>query len=443
MSTSVKLRARTVLLSVVAIVLLGVLGFSLYAWRPAIDPIPVPRADSFGDGLVQRGLELAGAGNCMTCHSIAGAPEYSGGYAMQTGFGIVYSSNITPDPDTGIGQWSEAAFARAMREGVRRDGKHLFPAFPYTHFRLLTDADIKALYAYFMTRRPAVANTPGNTLPFPLNIRALQAGWKLMFFDNRDFRLTASKSDLWNRGAYLSAGLGHCGACHTPRNALGAERDDAGYDGAVVDGWYAPALNSKNAAPLVWTESELFAYLRYGASNLHGVASGSMSDVVHRGLADLPDADIRAMAVYFADLAGAKETGNADIVTAMRATPTDSGDSHVAGAALYEAACMSCHFNAQGSPSALRPELSLNSALYAPEPDNFVRLVLLGVSRKDGHPALFMHGYAAALSDANIADITQYLRALYVVDPDRTDIKSWQNIEQRVAKIRHEMEVAE
>ncbi|MCJ7590830.1 MAG: c-type cytochrome [Woeseiaceae bacterium] len=436
-------RTRIVLLSVIGVGLLAVFGFSACAWRPAIDPISLPAAGSFSDGLVQRGRELAGVGNCMTCHSIEGAPAYAGGYPMQTGFGIVYSTNITPDRNSGIGQWSEEAFARAMREGVRRDGKHLFPVFPYTHFRLLTDSDMKALYAYFMTREPATADIPDNTLSFPFKVRALQAGWKLLFFENHDFQSTTAKSELWNHGAYLSEGLGHCGACHTPRNALGAERDDAAYHGAIVNSWYAPALNSNNAAPLVWTENELFVYLRYGVSDLHGVAAGSMSDVVHRGLVDLSGDDIRAIAVYFADLGGAGEISNADVVTAMKVTQADPGGAHVAGAELYESACASCHFNTLGSPSALRPELSLNSALYAPEPDNFLRLVLQGVSRKDGHPALFMHGYASSLSDANIAEIAQYLRARHVVHPDRADNNNWQNIEERVGQIRHEMEVSE
>ena len=148
---------------------------------------------------------------------------------MKTPFGVIYSTNITPDLKTGIGAWSEAAFARAMHEGVARDGSHLFPAFPYDHFTRVSDEDVKAIYAFLMTRPPVEATPPANTIPFPLNIRALQEGWKILFFRPSEFQRVAGKSDEWNRGAYLALGLSHCGACHTPRNLLGAERPNDAY----------------------------------------------------------------------------------------------------------------------------------------------------------------------------------------------------------------------
>ena len=216
--------AKRFLIGIVALGVLGILGFGALAWWPAIAPIDPPARESFSPALVAKGEALAGAGFCAECHTAKGGEIYAGGYAMATPFGVIYSTNITPDPETGIGTWSEAAFARAMHEGVARDGSHLFPAFPYDHFTKVSDDDVEALYAYFMTRPPVRATAPANTIPFPFNIRCLQEGWKILFFRARRFEPVAGKSEAWNRGAYLALGLSHCGACHTPRNLLGAEK---------------------------------------------------------------------------------------------------------------------------------------------------------------------------------------------------------------------------
>ena len=199
--------------------------FGALAWRPAIAPISPPAPDSFAPELVAKGEALAGGGYCAECHTAKGGQTFAGGYPMATPFGVLYSTNITPDPETGIGTWSEAAFARAMREGIARDGSHLLPGFPYDHFSKLSDDDVKALYAYFMTRAPIKASAPPNTIPFPLNIRALQEGWKILFFRPGRFEAVAGKSAEWNRGAYLALGLSHCGACHTPRNLARRGKD--------------------------------------------------------------------------------------------------------------------------------------------------------------------------------------------------------------------------
>jgi mono/diheme cytochrome c family protein len=233
----------------VVLVFLGVLAFAVLAWRPAIAPVSPASPETFAPGLVARGKALAGGGYCATCHTAKGGQSFSGGYAMQTPFGVIYSTNITPDPATGIGTWPLAAFERAMRGGVRRDGSHLYPVFPYDHFTKLSDDDVRALYAYVMTRAPVHAPAHPNGLPFPFNIRYLQAGWKLFFFRPGRFEPVAGKSDEWNRGAYLVTGLSHCGACHTPRNLLGAEKAANAYGGAVIDNWIAPPLTAANPLP--------------------------------------------------------------------------------------------------------------------------------------------------------------------------------------------------
>ena len=422
-------------IGVVALVTLGLLGLSMFAWQSAIAPIPPPAAASFSTQLVARGEALAGGGYCATCHTAKGEQRFAGGYAMQTPFGIIYSTNITPDPETGIGVWSESAFARAMREGVARDGSHLFPAFPYTHFTKLSDDDVRALYAYFMTRAPVHAPARTNGLAFPFNVRALQAGWKLLFFTPGRFHLDATKSAEWNRGAYLAQGLSHCGACHTPRNFLGGEKDGDAYAGALVDDWIAPPLTAANPAPAPWTRDELHNYLRNGVSVLHGTSAGPMAAVVH-GLSTLTDADIQAIALYFADIDHAGDRGaaiDAAISRAMSYASVEAGQEFDADARLYTAACASCHYNAGKAPLAVRPDLALNSALSLPEPTNLVQVMLRGISASDGMSGVVMPGFARALTDADIVRIAAYLRRT------RTNLPPWTNLDAKVAALRQQI----
>src|ERR1700742_1610827 len=186
-----------------------------------------------------------------------------------------------------------------MREGIHRDGQHLYPAFPYTHFAKATDADLQALYAFLMAQAPVKATPLKNELAFPFNLRPLLAGWNALFHQADTFKPDLAKSDLWNRGAYLVEGLGHCSACHSPRNALGAEKANAYLAGGLAEGWEAPPLTSLSHAPIPWSEDELFAYLRTGESRFHGVAAGPMAPVV-KEMKALPDHDIQAMAAYLA-----------------------------------------------------------------------------------------------------------------------------------------------
>ena len=418
---------------IAAVILLGGVGFFALAHRAEIQPAEPLAAASFAPELVARGEILATAGNCESCHTTVDGQRFAGGLGIATPFGTIYTSNITPDPTSGIGRWSEPAFARALHEGVARDGSHLYPAFPFDHFTRVTDDDVQALYAYLMTRPPVNLSPPANTVPFPLNIRALQWGWKLLFFEPGVYRPDPTRSAAWNRGAYLSDGLAHCAACHSPRNALGASKTgSSAYAGGTVDGWVAPALTAANPAPLPWTQAELFGFLRTGGTALHGVAAGSMSEVIHVGLAKLPDADIEAIAVYFADLDGAAgRSGNTDrvLAKAMSASDLEMREPVDPGAALYRDACASCHYNSGPTPLAARPELALNSALAAAEPTNLVQVVLHGIGLKDGEPGLFMPPFAH-LSDAEIASLGEYLRRT------RTDQPAWKDLEAGVAAVR-------
>ncbi|MEO9148656.1 MAG: molybdopterin cofactor-binding domain-containing protein, partial [Burkholderiaceae bacterium] len=270
-------------------------------WRPAIAPVAssAPASSLYTAESIERGRQLAAIGDCAVCHTADGGARNAGGRPLPTPFGTLHSTNLTPDVATGIGAWSFSAFQRAMREGISRDGQHLYPAFPYTAYAKTSDDDLMALYAYLMSE-PAVASVaPPNDLRFPFNQRALMPAWNALFHDPAPFQPEAAQSAEWNRGAYLVNGLGHCGACHTPRNALGAERSGTRYlSGAFVDGWEAPALTSfASNAPIAWNTTAFYDYLRHGHSREHGSALGPMTSVV-RELADVPDADIRAMAVY-------------------------------------------------------------------------------------------------------------------------------------------------
>ncbi|AGH48197.1 MULTISPECIES: cytochrome c [Sphingomonadales] len=422
---------KRILIGIAAVLAVGLVGFGIFAWRSAIAPIQPPPASAFAPELVARGEILASAGYCATCHTAKGGQAYAGGYPMETPFGTIYSTNITPDPETGIGAWPEAAFRRAMHEGVARDGSHLFPAFPFDHFTKLSDADISALYAFFMTRKPVVAPARDNGVPFPLNIRALQAGWKLLFFKPGRFQPQAAKSAEWNRGAYLAEGLSHCGACHTPRNMLGAERRPLVYAGALIDNWVAPPLNAGNPSPVPWDRDELIAYLQSGVSHYHGTAVGPMAPVV-RGLQRLPGSDINALAVYFSDRDGIEQRQGIAAPAVQQALATSSvgsGLTYDPAARLYTAACASCHYNGADAVNPLRPELALNSAVSLGDPTNLIQVILHGVGADDGVPGVVMPAFSR-FSDADIARIAAYLRAT------RTRKGPWLDLERKVAQVR-------
>ncbi|MFC4260283.1 cytochrome c [Marinobacter lacisalsi] len=421
---------KKILMGIIGLAVLVLAVFLIIAWESSMDPVDPPADDQFSQEQIDRGEVIAGLGNCQTCHTTDPEQPYAGGLAMPTPFGTIYSTNISPDPETGIGQWSQEAFTRAMREGVDRSGAHLFPAFPYTHFTKMSDEDVADLYAYVMTREPVQAEAPENTLQFPFNIRMLQAGWKLLFFDEGRYQADENMGEEWNRGAYLAEGLGHCSACHSPRNQFGAEDKSQAWEGTVINGWYAPALNDSNLSPVDWTTEDAYAYLRSGGSPFHGVAIGSMADVVHTGLGKAPEGDIRGLSVWLSDLAGASDGNQASsqataaIENARKQVDPDPDMSQ--GERIFAYACASCHYNDPSNPNAMRPEMSLNSAVTAPDPVNLIRATLHGVSQEEGIPEIMMPGFASALSDQEIASLLGFLRETH------TDQPAWDNLEQTI-----------
>jgi mono/diheme cytochrome c family protein len=407
--------------SVVAVVLItGAAAVFAVTWRPSIAAIERPAPQSFDPALVKRGRNLAAIGNCNNCHTVRGGGNYAGGLPVPTPFGTIFSSNITPDPETGIGHWSEEAFSRAMRSGVDRAGRHLYPTFPYDHFTNVSDADDRALYAFLMTRRPVHALPPENLLSFPLNQRPVIAGWKLLFLRSEGFREDAAKSAEWNRGAYLVEGLAHCGACHTPRNALGAERVSAQFAGGDVDDWHAYALNDKSHAPVSWDADALYAYLRHGWHSDHGTARGPMAEVVSN-LSTVPDSDVRAIAIYMADISGASAPDRkrpAEAVVAQAKSPaTPASQANAAGAAIYAAACAACHESGRPLPYG-GVNLALSTAIASPDPRNLVNIVLSGVGAVEGERGPIMPGFAASMNDAQMVALLNYLRTRFSKQPD-------------------------
>jgi mono/diheme cytochrome c family protein len=412
---------------------IGLLGFAAFAWRPAIPEIATPLPSSFSPDVVARGATLASIGYCSTCHSVEGGQPYGGGYAMKSPFGTLYSTNISPDRETGIGTWSKEAFRRAMHEGVARDGSHLFPGFPYDHFTKISDEDVDAIYAFMMTQPAVHAPAHPNELLFPLGIRALQAGWTLLFFRSGRFEPSADHDAQWNRGAYIAEAFSHCSACHTPRNPLGAEWGGASrYTGASVDGWFAPPLTAANPSPVPWTSDELHAYLFQGLSRFHGTPSGPMSPAAH-GLVALSAADRDALVNYVASLSGGDARPQAVATAtseALRIDATSTGRQLGPDGRLYVAACASCHYNGSAGINPNRPDLALNSAAHLADPANLIRVILFGIDAAEGAPGLVMPAFGTGFSDAEVARIAAYLRRT------RTNEPPWPHLEKTVGEIR-------
>ncbi|MEX3759858.1 molybdopterin cofactor-binding domain-containing protein [Paraburkholderia phenoliruptrix] len=399
----------------------------------ALAPMAPPLASAFAPELVARGKVLASLGNCAVCHTAHNGVPNAGGKPLDTPFGTVYSTNITPDAQTGIGAWSLAAFVRAMREGISRDGHRLYPAFPYTSFKNTSDDDLEALYAYLMSQTPVRFRPPETKLPFPFGARPLMAAWNGLFLVRNTFAASPTQNAQWNRGAYLVNGLGHCSACHTPRNAFGAEKTGAAFmGGGSAEGWEAPALSSLSNSPVPWTEDELFSYLRFGHAPLHGVAAGPMAPVV-ADLAALPDSDIRAMATYLASLSPVEPNVDATAMARQyeKASAIEGTLSGV-GARLFDGACAACHHTGSGPQLfGAHPSLALNTNLHSATPDNLIRVILDGIGSPARPELGTMPAYRDSFNDAQIAELVSYLRRQFAGGKP-----AWPDVAASVARIR-------
>lgn len=427
---------KRILLGIILIGIVGLVGGLAWAMRyPALDPIqPMDASGTFDSQLVAQGRELAGFGDCSVCHTNPRTgQEFAGGLPLETPFGTLYSTNITSHPTTGIGAWSEQAFSRAMREGVGIDGEYLYPAFPYDHFTKITEEDMHALYAYMMSVEPIEYTPPDNELRFPFNIRLSLAGWNLLFLRQGVFEPDPSQSDEWNRGAYLVEGLGHCGSCHTPRNLMGAEIASRAFGGAIVEGWYAPALNEDSLAAVPWTQVSLVNYLLDGWDKDHGVSAGPMTPVVNH-LYDRSEDDGFAIAAYVESLNPIKpsEAVTAEILAFANERewdpaniPTFADPDLQAGVEAFEDVCANCH-KAGGSTV----PLGLTSTMRAPDPRNVIHIFFDGVRPPLGARDHSMPSFGASLTDEDFINVLKFVRAQF------TNMPAWEHIEELVAEKR-------
>ncbi|HAT32975.1 MAG TPA: alcohol dehydrogenase [Janthinobacterium sp.] len=359
---------------------------------------------------VARGAYLAKAGDCMACHTARGGAEYAGGRALQTPFGSVLSPNLTSDRATGIGAWSAADFWGALHNGKSRDGRLLYPAFPYTNYTKVRREDSDALYAFFQTV-PAVrlANQP-HRLRFPYDQQIALAAWRALYFKPAVYSERAGQSVEWNRGAYLAQGLGHCSACHSGRNPLGAADDSLSGGLIPILGWYAPSLTSDAEAGLGnWDNAHIVALLKTGVSPRASVF-GPMAEVVQASLQHLETADVNAMAVYLKTLPGTPQATPKEPSTA---TP-EAKAVLAAGAKLYETHCADCHHADGAGAAPAYPALAGNRALTTEEAVNPIRIVLNGgfAPGTAGNPRPYgMPAFGPLLDDAEVAAVVTYLRA--------------------------------
>jgi mono/diheme cytochrome c family protein len=408
-------------------------------YAPEIKPVERPLATSFDPGEVAKGAQLASIGDCIVCHTAEGGRPFAGARALPTPFGTLYSDNITPDEKTGIGNWSFAAFRRAMVNGVARDGSHLYPALPYEHFTHVDDADLRAIYAFLMTRQSVEQVQPKNDLLPGLGFRPLLAGWKLLFLQEGSSTQDPARSAEWNRGKYLVEGLGHCGGCHTPRNILGGEERSADLSGGIAEGWIAPALDQSNPSADRWDEASLRAYLKTGIAGGHSAAGGPMGPVAE-GLSTVNDADVQAIAVYIASRMK-PESASQKAASTAATPPRDAAFQDPAPSkptiafpatdTLFAGACGGCHMPGAPMQVAGRPPLSVVSDLRMTNPRNAIQAVLQRVAPPSGRgPA--MPGFADILTDQQIADLLGYARAHF------TDASPWPDLTAEVSAIRKE-----
>lgn len=355
-------------------------------------------------GAVKRGAYVAIQGDCAACHTKPGSEAFAGGYGLQTPFGVIYSTNITPDAATGIGSWTERDFFRAVRHGKRNDGAQLYPAMPYNAYVKMSDTDMHDLWAYMRSVSPVNQQAPTNTLGFPYNVRLAMLGWNFLFFDNSPFSPVAGQTEAWNRGRYLVDGAGHCAACHTPKNLLGGDTS-AYLQGADLLGGHAPEITNNAYLGLgQWNQEQVVQYLKLG-SNHQAVASGAMGEAVENSTQYMTNQDLAAIAEYLHSLPGSE---------AKSAHPVAANDSKMQrGALLYELNCMACH-NVKGEGiEGMVTGFANNPGIRAPGGASLISAVLKGgraVPTAGNPTAAGMPSFAWKLSDADIAAVLTFVR---------------------------------
>lgn len=395
-----------------------------------------PAAPSADQALIERGRYLAVASDCMACHTASRGKAMAGGNAIASPVGNIVATNITPSKQYGIGNYTEAQFADALRKGVRADGANLYPAMPYTAYSVLTDADVHALYVYFMKGvQPVEQDTAKTSLPFPMNIRLSMKAWNMLFLNDKPLPPVQDKSEQWLRGRYLAEGAAHCSTCHTPRGFLMQEKLSLQLSGAQVGPWYAPNITPHATSGIgSWTNEELVTYLKTGRLEGKAQAAGSMAEAITHSFSHLTDDDLNAIAVYIKDRPAIGDTkadaqrtrfdqGKAgNNLPAFRGLKVDANSpEEVRGARIFSASCASCHgFNGQGTKDGYYPSLYKNSATAGANANNLIATILYGVERETetgGH--VFMPPFGNqpnalnSLSNDDVAALSNYILKYY------------------------------
>ena len=370
---------------------------------------PAAAQDSNTWSQVQRGLYLTRIGDCAACHTVEDDQPFAGGLGLPTPFGTIYTANLTPETETGIGGWTQDDFYRAMTEGVRPDGTRLYPAFPYTHFTHVRRDDADAIFSYLQDIEPVRNRVPEVDIVWPLDIRTSMRGWNMLFFDEGVLEPVADRSDAWNRGRYLAEGLAHCSACHSPRNALGAEKEGpASYTGGTIEGWLAPSLREGPGGEGIgdWSDEDLAEFLRYGR-NERTAAIGPMAEVVAKSTRWLTDEDLEAIVTYVKDLPFEDEGGGAPEPIA------EDDPAMQAGSEIYATQCAACHGMDGEGVATQFGTLDGSSLAQATNPRTVVRIILEGARAvpTDRYPTPHaMPAFGWKLTDEEVADVATFVR---------------------------------
>jgi mono/diheme cytochrome c family protein len=382
-------------------------GWCGLAWAFALTfgAAPAFAADGQDFSRIERGRYLAVAADCTSCHTNEGGPNFAGGRAIETPFGTVVATNITPDRETGIGDWSDDDFVRALTLGIRRDGAHLYPAMPYPYFTKMSRDDVLAIRAYLETVPAERLKVTADQLPFPLSVREDMAAWNKLYFQPGAIQPVTGKSAEWNRGAYLVEGPMHCAACHTPKNAAGADYTDRKLQGYTLQDWFAPDLTPAARHGLVsWSEDDILAYLKTG-HNRDAAASGPMAEEIANSSSKMTDADLHAVAVYLKDQPAPKEEPAKPLADSDRASK--------AGAAIYTDECSACHTPRGDGVAGLIPALAGSPAVQSADPTSLIRVVLSGTqsaATNAAPTAPAMPAFGWLLDDREAAAVLTYIR---------------------------------
>lgn len=382
-------------------------------------PVGVPAELHAGD-LAARGRYLTQAADCELCHTREGGQPFAGGRAFKTPFGVLYSPNITADPESGIGAWTDQDFLRAVHEGIARDGQHLYPAFPYESYTLLTDEDVLAIKAYLFSLPKVHASSPANTLHFPFNQRWLMGIWSALYNPNQRFQPHPDRSAEWNRGAYLAEALAHCGDCHTPRNLGQALDNRRKFGGAVIGAWRAYNITADATSGIgTWSDTELADYLSTGHALGHGSAGGPMGEEIAVSSGTLTAGDVRALVAYLRSIPAlhAQDLPGIRTDTASEAPKQMQAAADPRGREIFEGACASCH--EWSGVSRLTPYATLTGdrAVNDPSGVNVASMVLSGAHVATAEGPVLMPAFADAYSNDEIAAVTNYVTARFGATP--------------------------